>query len=142
MGLSCAWQSVMCRNDTLPNFGTSYSALAAVAASAEAARPRPMPATEAAPITWRNSRLLSCKAGPALLVDGGFGMQQQRHEVLDLLFAQVAHVARARHVGAGVVGLGVPDLAPRVFHDGLGRSALGIRHTAQLAVVIQARADG
>jgi hypothetical protein len=57
MGLSCAWQSVMCRNDTLPNRGMSYSPSAAVCALASAKRPRPMPATLAALSTCRNSRL-------------------------------------------------------------------------------------
>ena len=57
MGLSCAWQSVMCRKETLPNFGTSYSPSAAVWALASAKRPSPMPATLAALSTWRNSRL-------------------------------------------------------------------------------------
>ena len=56
-GSSCAWQSVMCSSDTLPKRGTSYSASAAVAASAWAHRPSAMPATEAAPMTCRKSRL-------------------------------------------------------------------------------------
>src|SRR5690606_14500410 len=60
----------------------------------------------------------------------------------DLGFGQVAHVAGARHVGAGVVGLGVPDLAPGVLHDRLGRGAVRVGDAAQLAVVVQAGTDG
>ena len=51
-------------------------------------------------------------------------------------------MAGAWHVGAGVVGLGVPDLAPGVLHHlGAGR-AVGVDHATQLAVVVEARADG
>src|SRR5690349_206690 len=140
MGFNWAWQSVMCRNDTLPNFGMSYSCPAAVAASAPVERPRAIPHTEAAPSTCRNSRLVRFTV--CLLVHRRLRIQQQRDDVLDLLFVQDARVARARHVRAGVVGLGVPDLAPGVLDDRSGGGAVGVRHAAQLAVLVEAGADG
>ncbi len=51
-------------------------------------------------------------------------------------------MAEARHAGARVVGLGVVELAPGVLDDRLGGRAGRIGDAAQLAVVVQARADG
>ena len=59
-----------------------------------------------------------------------------------LFFVQGASVARARHVGARVVGLGVPDLAPGVCHDRARCGVLRVAHTTQLGVVVKARANG
>ena len=60
----------------------------------------------------------------------------------NLLLVEDALVAGTGHVRAGVVGLGVPDLAPGVLHDGLGRLAGRIGHAAQLAVLVETRPDG
>lgn len=55
---------------------------------------------------------------------------------------QDARVACARHIGASVVGLGVPDLAPGVLHDGLAGGIVGVGHATDLAVVVEAGANG
>src|SRR5690606_4485432 len=61
--------------------------------------------------------------------------EEQRDEVLDLLLGERAGVAEARHLRAGVVRLGVVDLAVDV--------ALHVRPVAALlAEAEQARADG
>ena len=72
-----------------------------------------------------------------LLVDGRFRVEQQRHDVGYLRLGQDTHVARTRHIGAGVVSLAVPDFAPRVLNNGLRSRTGRIGHTAQLAVVVQ-----
>src|SRR2546429_597742 len=71
----------------------------------------------------------------ASLVDWGVGVEQQRHQVRDLLFGQHAVVPEARHVGAGRERLGIVDLAVGVLLDRLARAA-------QLAELVEARADG
>src|SRR6185436_4007087 len=111
MGSSCAWQSVMCSSETLPNFGSSYKASSALAASASACRPSAMPATDAQASACANSRRERCMRAE-LLVDRRLRVEQQRHHMLQLLFIEQLLVAEARHVGAGRVGLGIPQLAP------------------------------
>ncbi|MNT06105.1 hypothetical protein D3C72_1407580 [compost metagenome] len=50
-------------------------------------------------------------------------------------------MAETRHAGTGVVGLGVPNLAPGVLHNGLGLGTAGIGDAANLAVVVERRAQ-
>ena len=111
--------------------------------------------------TCRNSRLLRlmisnglclgaekarrrrARVGAAYWLTGDFGSSSSAIRSRDLLFVEQAHVAEARHVGAGVVGLAVPDLDPGVLRRsaataGAARSV----DAAVLAVVVQARADG
>ena len=78
---------------------------------------------------------------PQLPVDGRLRVEQQRHQVANLLFAQDARVAEARHVRACLVGLGVPQLAPGVVNDGFAVGRSRVTDAAQLAVVVQAGAD-
>src|SRR6218665_2310118 len=58
-----------------------------------------------------------------------------------LPFVEHAGMAEARHAGAGVVGLGVPELAPGVLDDRLGLRRGRVGDAADLAVLVQARAD-
>ena len=53
--------------------------------------------------TFGQVHIYSC-----LLVHGGFRIEQQRHEVLQLGFSQDAVVAKARHVRTSVVASCVP----------------------------------
>src|SRR5579863_783790 len=70
-----------------------------------------------------------------LFVDRRFRIEQQRHQVLDLLLREGSGVTQPRHLRAQVVGLGVVDLAVGVFLD-LGAVA------AQFAEAKQAGTDG
>src|SRR5436190_17592599 len=113
IGRSWACTSVMCSSDTLPNGGTSYSSAAACASLDFPLRVAP-PARATAR-TRRNAR--RCK----LLVDRRGRVEQQADEVLDLLRRQRAGGAKARHLRAEVVSLGVIDLAVGIALDlGIG----------------------
>src|SRR5260221_128359 len=68
-------------------------------------------------------------------VDWRVGVEQEGHEVRDLLLGQDAVVAEARHVGAGRERLGIVDLAIGVLLDRLARATL-------LAELVEARTDG
>ena len=142
----------MCRNDTLPKGGSVVqAAAAAVAASASAWRARPMPAADAGAEHLQELALRKihasaindiqaesrarAKRGPrsrGLLVDRRFRVEQQAPSGPALALVEHAGVAEARHVRAGVVGLGVAELAPGVFDDRLGRRAgrIGRRRAA------------
>src|SRR6476646_9236390 len=69
------------------------------------------------------------------VVDRRLRVQQQCHHVTNLLLSEDAAMAKPWHARAGVVGLGIPQLAPGVLDDGLARLGSRIGHTAQLAVV-------
>ena len=58
-----------------------------------------------------------------------------------LRLIQNARVAGTRHVRAGVVGFGIPNLAPGVFNDGLAGRTGGVAYTTNLAVVVEARTN-
>src|SRR5438477_269482 len=94
----------------------------------------------ALPGTWAGARRRrECEepeefAALQLLVDRRGGVEQKRHEILDLLRRQRSRGAEARHLRAQVVRLGVIDLAVDVaLHFGA--------RAANLAEATQARAD-
>src|SRR5262245_23814008 len=155
IGSSCAWQSVMCSSDTAPGplngGGRSYNAGPACAASASTQRPSAKPATLAIASTCVNSRRLRLMAWPSRpaagrawtsLIDRRLRVEQQRHQVAQLVLVEQTHVAEARHVRACGVGLAVVQLAPGVLHDRRRRGVGHVLHAAQLAVIPQARTDG
>src|ERR1700674_5770295 len=82
----------------------------------------------------RSLQKLVLPANPSF-VYRGFGIHQQRDDILDLLLGEDAHVAEARHVRASGERLGVVDLSVNVLLH-LGRVAAG------LAEVIEWRSDG
>ena len=53
---------------------------------------------------------------PGLLIHRGGWVEQQRHDVLHLALREQSCMTEPRHVGAGVVGLGVVELAPGVLN--------------------------
>src|SRR3954463_603556 len=57
-------------------------------------------------------------------------IEKQADQVLDLLFGQRARIAHPRHLRAGVIGLGVIDLAVGVFLR-VGAVAAGLAEAAQ-----------
>jgi hypothetical protein len=110
-----------------------------------------MPAADAAASIWMNSRFERLMRGQTFVgppigagstpVDRRFRVEQQGHQVLELGFVEQLRVPEARHARAGVVGLGVVELAPGVLDDRLRVGARRIGHAAQLAVVVEARAE-
>src|ERR1035437_5490922 len=102
------------------------AAFCAWARPVNCARGRPQAA--AMPMTCRNSRRFT--RWRALLVDRRVRVEQQRDEVLDLLFGERARMAEAGHVRTQVECLGVVDLAVHVFLN-LRAVAAGLAELAQ-----------
>ena len=131
IGLSCAWQSVKCSSDTAPVPERRRHVVQRVAARAlhrhrpsgpapcQPLRPPPAPArTHACSGSRACLKRQPARARPsASLIDRRLRVEQQRHQVAQLVFVEQAHVAEARHVGARRVGLAVPQLAPGVLND-------------------------
>src|SRR6185503_3949135 len=144
VGLSCAWQSVICSRPTLPKGRSASYRCSPSAPSAARLASIGNPATAAATSPCRNSRRFTIRqvrdpATPATragasssLVDRRSGIHQQRGDVLDLLLGQDAVMAEARHRRAGGERLRVEDLAVGIA---LGLGAVA----AKLAEPVKAR---
>src|SRR6185295_1178697 len=134
MGLSCAWQSAICRSVSCPlgvNRSRSSWRIAPCAAARPSRGPRPV-TTAAAAATCRNSRREIIGLS---LVHRAVGRHDVGDQVLDLVETEEAAGAEAGHVRARDGGVGVVD--PLV--DGLHVS---FRVLAGLAVSEQAGAQG
>ena len=144
IGSSCAWQSVMCSSETLPKRGRSYRRVCGGRRRRRRAqRARPMPAADAGAEHLQELALRRGSCARRLLVDRRLRVEQQRHQVLHLLSRRAARRGRSAACRSRRCRPWRSRACPRCTRRSAWPPALaGSRHAAQLAVVVQARADG